>query len=166
MFKKITIVAAVALPALFAKADFLYWQVADQGEFSEAVLHVMQGTTEVHVFDGEAALGVNYTDKWTGTATGLVTTDISNYASSEYSFFVEMLTYSDNSFKGTNPSKGYTWSYDELVSSGYVSAGNIATPSMVTGGGLNMGSPVPEPTSGILLLIGGGMLALRRRRQA
>ena len=44
-----------------------------------------------------------------------------------------------------------------LTSSGYTSIGGSTPPTPGPGG-------IPEPTSGLLLLVGGSMLALRRRR--
>ena len=93
--------------------------------------------------------------------------DISAYASTEYSFYVEMLNYNETD-GWTSQGTGSTYTYDQLVSSGYVATGLIdATTAMANAATSNFGSSgaIPEPSSGLLLLIGGAMLALRRRRQ-
>ena len=54
-----------------------------------------------------------------------------------------------------NGSIGLDMDLNGLTSSGYTSIGGGSTPDP---------SGVPEPTSGLLLLVGGAMLALRRRR--
>ena len=99
----------------------------------------------------------------TGTQLAMQQTDISAYTGSQYSFFVEMVNYAANPETIT---KGATYSYQNLVDAGYVSFGadDVTAVTMAATSG-NMGSAVPEPSSGLLLLIGGAMLALRRRRQ-
>lgn len=164
MMKKITVAVAIAFAAVFAKADFLFWQVSDVGEFSMASLSVQANGQVLEELEAVGAEGVDFESVFTGTTTGLQQTDISAYSGSQYTFFVEMLTYNAGTDSFTSNGTGYRWTYDELVSSGYISAGGISTPDLAAFGGLNMGSPVPEPTSGILLLVGGALLSLRRRR--
>ncbi len=173
MFKKITIAVALTFMALLAKADFLYWQVTptEGVTFSVANLYVTGTGVEggSKLLDGVLADGVDFgsQDKLTGTTVVPTQTDISGYAGAQYSFFVELVTYSaDGTVAGTQR-PGCPWDYNDLVSSGYISAGGVSTPTAgMLSGGPNMASPVPEPTSGILLLVGGAMLALRRRRRA
>ncbi len=172
MFKKITIAVALTLMALLAKADFLYWQVAPEQEtsFSVANLYVIGGAhSEKHLVEGVLADGVDLKSSFSGTQVSPTQTSIDGYVGSQYSFFVELVTYTAATVNGdgTFVKQGCPWTYDDLVSNGYISAGGISTPTAgMLSGGPNMASPVPEPTSGILLLIGGAMLALRRRCRA
>ena len=172
--KKIVFTGMSVLAAAFARADFLYWQIADQGEFTLASLWVRnsQSSTGIEALDTVAAEGVDFDNGTvlTGTTTGLVQTDITSYASDEYSFFVELATYS--SLDDTEPSSQKwlnSYSYQQLVSGGYISSGSVGTPTPATFGGAPMsggGNVIPEPTSGMLMLLGGALMALRRRRRA
>ena len=84
--------------------------------------------------------------------------DLKGYGSSQYSFYVELYNTAGGSVHKTQ-----TVSYDSLLSSGYIATGGVLTPTVLASGGFN-GASVPEPTSGVLLLVGGALLALRRRR--
>ena len=163
LISKFCVAVAVMLVTATASAGTLYWQVtSDTGvNFSTAKVVVTQGGSRVAEL-GEV-FATDMGDDGTGTKVTMQQTDISSYSSNDYSFFVEMVNYA------TDPetvNKGYTYSYNELLSAGYVSfdAGDVATVSAAATAG-NMGSAIPEPSSGLLLLMGGAMLALRRRRQ-
>jgi hypothetical protein len=171
--KKIVFAGMVVLAAAFARADFLYWQIADQGDFTMANLWVKNtgSSAGLEVLDtilAEAVAADETGATLTGTTTGLVETDLGQYASDEYSFFVELATYS--SADATEPSSQKwlnSYSYDQLVSGGYISTGAVGVPSPATLGGAPMsggGFAIPEPTSGMLMLLGGALMALRRRR--
>ena len=67
-----------------------------------------------------------------------------------------------NTFQVTEYSSATTPTQDKMINmdwSGSDYLGNPAMKGTVTGGGT-----IPEPTSGLLLLVGGAMLALRRKR--
>ena len=158
LFKSL-VTGALFLAVSSASAGTLYWQVsgADQ-DFDEAWLVVestSDSTQKVNLDGVDAQL-----DK---RSTALTQTDISGYESDAYLFYVEMVNFSGGEETVTT---GYKWSYSELVSSGYVAANPLeVTSAQAAGSTSNFGSAIPEPSSGLLLLIGGAMLALRRRRQ-
>ena len=175
--KKIVFAGMVVLAAAFAHADFLYWQITDQGDFTMANLWVKNSGSSVGIeaLNGDPVLAEEVAADETGTVltgtrTPLVATDLKNYNSSEYSFFVELLTYSDPEGVNEPTSKWLnSYSYDQLVQGGYISTGDVGTPSPATFGGAPMsggGFAIPEPTSGMLMLLGGALMALRRRRRA
>lgn len=152
--KKIAVFAAILALAGVAHAGALYWQVdtsavdsAYSGAWDSAGLFVIKtGETTGETFlDGLVA----------GAAPTL--TDLNGYESTGYSFYVELYN------AGQSVYKGYASSYTDLLASGYISTTGVLTPTVLATGGFN-GAAVPEPTSGVLLLIGGAMLALRRRR--
>lgn len=171
--KKIVFAGMVVLAAAFAHADFLYWQIADQGEFTTASLWVKNtgSSAGIEALDVIVAEGVDIDNGTvlTGTTTGLVSTDISAYAADQYSFFVELVTYA--SLEDENPTSQKwlnSYSYKDLVSNGYISTGDVGTPGAASSGGAPMsggGNAIPEPTSGMLMLLGGALMALRRRRR-
>ena len=98
-----------------------------------------------------------------GTGTGTVATwadfsGISNLASQ--TFFIELY---DSSWNRVGQSAGMT--YGNLVSANAVVANSLNIGQLES---LTVWAPafgVPEPTSGLLMIIGGSLLALRRRRK-
>ena len=157
---KVAAVAFASLVAVTAKAEALYWQV-DQGTtdqaFQYAILNATDGTTTYQLAGASAE----------GTAqnqyVSVQNTDISSYASSGYSFFVELANYNNGSWETVASGKDKAISYTDLQDKGYVAT--TFQQGLNISGGYNMGQNVPEPTSGLLLLMGGAMLALRRRRR-
>lgn len=154
--------AAVTFFAVSVQASALYWQVtADTGAtFEYAQLMVTGGSlgTGSEVLDVVEAEGPQSGPNYVT----LTNTELGEYGTDAYSFFVEMVNYSNDQTVAT----GATYSYNELVSSGYVATGATSTAAaQAAASQANMGSAVPEPSSGLLLLMGGAMLALRRRRQ-
>ena len=144
--------AAALLFASAASAGTLYWQVDDDSGDVTAQLYAQQGNNEA----GRIALS-NELD----APTGIQQADLGSYSDGSYLFYVELLNYNSGTV-----TQGYKWAYGDLVSSGYVSFGATNIPD-VTANVVALGSfaNAPEPSSGLLLLIGGAMLALRRRRQ-
>lgn len=158
---KTFVACVVFLIAASASAGTLYWQVQNEDiAFEEAYLMVKSnGGTPVEL-KGVVAQADNH-------STAPTQTDISAYESPDYTFFVELVNYTTGSEdKNWVVAKGQEWSYEDLVSGGYIATG-LEAGTMPLGGSLNMGvaGAIPEPSSGLLLLIGGAMLALRRRRQ-
>lgn len=161
---KKVLVAAAILAGCAVQASTLYWQVAEQSEpFTFAALYRTDAPgTEGQLLGTQLATGATgYTaDSPTGTSAAPTSTEIGD-GTSGY-FYVELVNYANGTVTSAN--KDYPWSYNELVSSGYISTGAEAgLPTGIAAGGLDGGS-VPEPTSGMLLLMGGALLALRRRR--
>ena len=153
--------AVVAFFAVSVQASALYWQVtADTGAtFEYAQLMVTGGGLSdpiaLDMVEAEGS-GPNYVT--------LTNTELGEYGTDAYSFFVEMVNYSNDQF--VTVATGAEYSYSQLVSSGYVATGATSTAAaQAAASQANMGSAVPEPSSGLLLLMGGAMLALRRRRQ-
>lgn len=164
-FKKLVVCSAVSAIALFASADVLYWQVEspDSGAtFDSADLYVTGGSlgSSTHKLDSVLPF-----DDTPGSMTDLTQTELGEYGGtgSTYSFFVELVNYSGSSLQNN---RAYTYTYNELVSNGYIATNPFDSSSAAAAASAgNLGAPTPEPTSGMLLLIGGSLLALRRRRR-
>lgn len=161
-FKIVALVAGLFCVAS-ASASALYWQVKPETgvEFQYARLMVTGGDLAspayLDMVEAQGTAPNNYVP--------LTSTDLGAYGADAYSFFVEMVTYSGDTETIAKTSE--TASYTQLVSSGYVASGLIdSTTAQAKAAAANFGTnPVPEPSSGLLLLMGGAMLALRRRRQ-
>ena len=189
---KLCSAAVAGLMGLAASADVLYWQVnnneadatARGGTYSYAVLKA--STTEdtsgkqYYVSDNVNASGTSM-----GAAIGrdtfadggyvggvmdaskILAVDGSGAASSLSGlyFFLELYDSSGNWVGQSNPAQAY----ESLVSSGIITSDfnpNFSGVNTALGSGPNGYTNVPEPTSGLLMLVGLGALALRRRRLA
>lgn len=144
------------------QASALYWQIdSDTGinyDYAQVVAY-KNGAAEgaLNVMNN----GVSTGDSIVDPASGAVYLDLATYGSSEYAFGVELLDASLNVVGNSNQV-----TYQDLLAAGYISNSGLEAPA---GGGFSYsaaggGYSVPEPTSGVLLLIGGALLALRRRR--
>ena len=162
LFKSL-VAGTLLLAGASASAGTLYWQVtSDAGQtFEEAWLVAENASThELSYLTGVDSDGAS------PSSTALTQTDLAGYESAAYLFYVEMSNYNSANNTYDTVATGYKWSYDELVSSGYVAANPLDVNNVIAAAsGSNFGSAIPEPSSGLLLLIGGAMLALRRRRQ-
>lgn len=159
LVRKLAIAAVILGMIGGAQADALYWQVdtaagdaSYKGEWTHAALFASDGTTT----------GSQVGDYYKADANGRLAptlSDLRDYGSSSYSFYVELYNVSLDAAAY----KTGLVSYDQLAQSGYISTGNVALPRYASTSGFN-GASVPEPTGGVLMLIGGALLALRWRR--
>ena len=162
LFKSL-VTGALLLAVSSASAGTLYWQVtSDTGATFEEAWLVAENKS-----DGTKNYlkGVD-SDGGSPSSTVLTQTDLTGYESDAYLFYVEMCNYNSQNNNYDTVATGYKYGYGDLVSSGYVAANPLeVTSAQAAASAANFGSPIPEPSSGLLLLIGGAMLALRRRRQ-
>lgn len=164
LVKKLVLAAVVVLTGV-AQADALYWQVDTQaadafykGDDVAFAAVYATSTSESYSYANREYVSSITMDSGTKGAPQMA--DLGSYGSSSYSFFVELYNAS-----GEVLHTGYANTYNQLLGSGYISTSKDAfAPTVLASGGYN-GASVPEPTSGMLLLMGGALLALRRRRQ-
>ena len=182
--KKLIIVAAIALAASFGYGAAATWQIdwayADITGFSNYDDSSTQGTYWFLGLASADTSGISV-DKdgniTTGGATILDTGDITGvnqYASGTVAGvsagqYVALVIYDSGAVAGD-----YVGAYgigvqqvsadasdDPPVTGTLPSYGELAANIGIVGGG---STDIPEPTSGLLLLVGGAMLALRRKR--
>ena len=160
------ILAMAALPSL-ADVEALYWQVTSDMntapiEFAAAAMVADDGNgNKVYLNDSNG-------NAWQAANSDKITTESiasiwnSTYATG-YTFYIELMNNDNGNWytAGTIDSGSGNWSYDDIKSHIYSSSSmsmSLATP--ITSGTAH----IPEPTSGLLMLVGGALLALRRRR--
>lgn len=177
--RRILAICVMAVGTFVAKAEevVLWWQVPDdatvatfhQGDVSASSLGVKEARIRASngeylvipiEFDGQAVEGDSYMVPMQAGAWFAVLP--SNPGS--LSFMVELGNWDDatDSWVGLAQSKSYTYDQlkDHIISNW---SGPSEKPSLDPW--VADGYVVPEPSSGILLLIGGGLLALRRKRR-
>ena len=162
--KNLVIGAVAAVMASATSADTLYWMVTETAgaEFDYAQLYYTTTTTEARdgtaVMDGGTFQGVSGQSAET---TGIMKADLGRYYLDNPNitgFYVEWAKY-NGSMTGVTASRWVAIS-DALSSMDtFANGGQYVTTHTST---LMF---VPEPTSGLLMLLGFGVLGLRRRRR-
>ena len=143
---------------LAARASYLYWQVGDAAgvDYSYAAVCVVDSNGNTIQEDGY--------NMWldpiaSSSSTTYTVTDLGIYSSSEYSFFIEFVN-SDYATLTTSETMSYT------ALAGHLAEVGTAIPSVGFSVWVATPQAVPEPTGGLLVLLGAAMMALRRRRSA
>lgn len=135
---------------------------ADDGTVSYLSFQYYDGTGQSTF--GPPTVDAGEIDDW--HAAGPTWANLSGYTDGTYSFAIELGNFvmEGEDEVWTVSARSQSSSYQDLVSSGYVTPGELAMPGYLpwTGGTF---TSVPEPSSGVLLVIGGALLALRRRRR-
>ena len=168
MKKLLVVLAAIAL-AVGANANTLLWGVNASGgsldttKFADATVYLMYSTTALTIPTTSKTSGFSAADLTAGTQ--LLTGDMADGAFSGSDLITSM--------------SGKTWFYMAAISDdGKYMAISTTTKTATMGAGTGNtnvkwtpaqftvygSSDIPEPTSGLLLLVGGAMLALRRKR--
>lgn len=184
--KKLIIALAVAMAATFSQASYLFWQISDStlktGSFNGneitgyRVVALDENTTFSYtpgVAETYTALNTTYAtysaqDGWGWSdaaaivspagATGNAYANISGKETG-YTYYIEVMGYNNNTVIAV--SEGLT--YSDAVSQGRLTD-DLSTMASAAKAWTGGAYAAPEPTSGLLLLVGGALLALRRRR--
>ena len=178
--KKIVMVMVVVMTAFAVNAASFSWKTATSGGkvYSDATTTLDSGTAYLidaavlsqtdlaSAVTGGTSLSDVIAGKTVGSATvtaGKIATDITTdaYASGANVNFYTVVVNGDNYFASDSVAVTVSGVGDTIVQfklSTPTKAADAWKDATGTGGG------VPEPTSGLLLLVGGALLALRRRR--
>ena len=154
---------ALIASSAFADVEALYWQITSSENpnnisFTDAVLVGINGN-EKHVYaDSEGSIYQKALPG--GTTTDVIASIIDPEYAAGWSFYVELWN-NDNgtwTLAGTANADAPA-SYDTLKGSHQIRSTMSMDTALFTPTAV-----IPEPTSGLLLLMGGAFLALRRRR--
>lgn len=158
--KKIIVGLVLAAAAFAAKADYLYWgvtssDVSSYGSFNAARLWQSTGS-------GDTAIGWLYDVP--GAKSTSVAIDSSNQDSTYY--YVELCNYSESTWTSVATSSS-TYTYSSLAESGVITSSDLIAQASVAAQVLTYHGvqATPEPTSGLLMLMGFAMLGLKRKKE-
>ena len=152
--KRILVLSASILAASFANASYLWWQV-DTTDYSSTISGTVNQYTLWAVNGSSSATMIDGTNK-AGAANSI---DISAY-SNGYSFYVELANF-ESANNVTTVAKSGTVTYSDLSSHIVTTLSDV--PSVTPWHASNYES-VPEPTTGLMLLLGLSLVSLKRRK--
>lgn len=158
--KKLVLLFAVAASCIAANASYLYWQV-DANDF---ISSGQTGTANLYATLTSNGEGKYLLDSYTGTF-GMPTVQVADLGSytTGYSYFVELVN-SSSQVVSTSVGDIANNTYSSLLGTSIGTdsswVATVAKQQAWKGGT----QAVPEPTSGLLTLIGMALLGLRRKR--
>ena len=161
-------------------AEVLNWQIggtnsqisSQTGDISYNAIRVSSATDHnTHfdlVSDNDTSLtasdGIYYVGSHTASSSDpynfAISFDSSEYGSNSYDFYIELF----NATTGTEGSYGNAIGWENVSVSDLSSYLSSSWQDAMAKGAVSASNVVPEPTSGLLLLMGGALLALRRKR--
>lgn len=170
MKKSLLLATILGATGAFAADSYLYWMIdtSSANDFTYSYVRIKDASTDKYLTIYDSAFDYAYTD---GSGDGVAKTYIKMaddmnsgfYASladidpASASFIVELYSSSDKFL-----ARNFSASTGEIA--GYIYSGGIAP--MPVSPWMAGSFDIPEPSSGLLVLVGCALLGLRRRRQA
>lgn len=173
--KKLLVLAVAIVTASISQASELWWTVANPVNVS-ATPGGSTASSEwatAKLFASASGYNTGGIELDTVTSSDMaayseIITDLGAYGTSAYSFYVELFNSSSESLgKSYMAANQGATPYNDLVSAGAIDTGNIMNPtaSAYTGfSSFTTAEVIPEPTSGVLVLLGMMALGLKRKR--
>ena len=167
MNKYIALVAAMLLGGA-SQAAYLYWQV-DAGDASDItfgcarVVAESGGSSQIlSITDGVGETKVGYELVAQGVGAAINLDQLSN--ASAYSFYIELINYNDSTKSYDFAAKSEAVAYSTLVAGKFIDVGDtfqIPQANVWHGSSYTV---TPEPTSAMLVMLGVGLLVLKRKK--
>ena len=167
----VTILMALAL-TFSAKANYVFtWNVNESSvprtDYSYIAIAIKQATGDTsYLMSSADTESVSVYAKGGEAVYADVTAYFDNvgaYKSNDYADYSYALTLFNSDFSQVLATS-YWYNLDTLLADAKIYENGSAAKQEVTVNTVNYNSIIPEPTSGLLLLIGGALLALKRKR--
>ena len=159
--KKLLVILTIALSAIVANAASWKWTAANIYDPTDSATKLTGGTATLYAYlssaDASTAVSLTTTSVASGSISVTFENSTSTGAGNDYSFYF-ILESGDYTYTSATIGPKAAQATDTTT----VGFGNLKT-ATTTGGGWQTAA-VPEPTSGLLMLLGMAGLALRRRR--
>lgn len=168
--KKIILSVSLIVAVYVAHAEYLIWQVDSGAYTEESYTHA-----GISVYDHSAGLVYVDTLDMTKVPTGQMNTPLSspatefnyNYTGGNYTYFIELFSYDGSTHDYSVVAHSETgFTYQDLVINNHLSTSmqNLDAMTATWAGVPYKAGAAPEPTSGLLTMIGLALLGLKRRR--
>ena len=159
--KKLVIIAAVVMTTVAANAASWKWSAANIYDPTDSTAKLTGGTATLYTYlentDAASAVAIKTASVSSGSISSTFSDTTNTIGGNNYNFFFVL------------EANGYTFTSDTVLKAAQatdtttIGFGNLKT-ATTTGGGWVSSAAVPEPTSGLLLLLGMAGLALKRKR--
>ena len=175
--KKLIVCAAVAMLAVATQAASIYWQYSSSSNEKNYHIYALVGETlptainnvsdwlKTQTVVGDKAVSYNTMSKKSTAQLEATNETITK----DKTYYFVMVDAAGENFKAIGTYAGTDIVYDTANQESQITMNTspafAAASWTAVGGGSGGGEGVPEPTSGLLLLVGGAMLALRRKQK-